>query len=104
MRRVIAVRLGISLLLAMIPIEWAWADAGGGKQLAERWCSHCHVVEERQQGSVPQGPPSFPTVAKSGMSDAALRQFLSHPHGAMPDLALTRAEIDGLIQYIRSLR
>ena len=43
-------------------------------------------------------------VAKSGMTDAALRAFLSHPHGAMPDLVLTRAEIDDLIEYIRSQR
>jgi mono/diheme cytochrome c family protein len=95
---------GISLLLAVAPIGSAWAGAGEGKALAERWCSHCHVVEDHQQGSVPQGPPSFRAVAKSGMSDAALRDFLLHPHGAMPDLALTRAEIDDLIQYIRSLR
>jgi mono/diheme cytochrome c family protein len=33
-----------------------------------------------------------------------LRVFLSHPHGAMPNLALTRAEIDDLISYIETLR
>ena len=33
-----------------------------------------------------------------------LRAFLSHPHGAMPDLALTRAEIDDLIGYVETLR
>ena len=104
MRCTIGRWLGISLLLAVVRIEAAWAGAGEGKELAERWCSHCHVVEEHQRGSVPQGPPSFRAVAKSNMTDAALRAFLSHPHGAMPDLALTRAEIDDLIEYIRSLR
>jgi hypothetical protein len=43
-------------------------------------------------------------VAKSGMTDAALRAFLAHPQGAMPDLVLTRAEIDDLIEYNRSQR
>ena len=43
-------------------------------------------------------------VADSGATAAQLRAFLSHPHGAMPDLALTRAEIDDLIQYILSQR
>jgi cytochrome c len=43
-------------------------------------------------------------VARSGMTAAQLRAFLSHPHGAMPDLALTRIEIDDLIDYIESLR
>lgn len=33
-----------------------------------------------------------------------MRAFLSHPHGAMPDLALSRAEIDDLIAYIGSLK
>ena len=43
-------------------------------------------------------------VAHSGMSADQLRAFLSHPHGAMPNLALTRAEIDDLISYIETLR
>jgi len=38
------------------------------------------------------------------MTDDQLGAFLSHPHGAMPDLALTRAEIDDLIGYIKTLR
>jgi len=33
-----------------------------------------------------------------------LRTFLSHPHAPMPDLGLTRAEIDDLIEYIATLR
>jgi hypothetical protein len=37
------------------------------------------------------------------MSADQLRAFLSHPHGAMPNLALTRAEMDDLIGYIETL-
>jgi len=33
-----------------------------------------------------------------------LRTFLSHPHDPMPDLGLTRSEIDDLIEYIATLR
>ena len=79
-------------------------DAGAGAQLAQRWCAACHVVAPTQSGSVPQGPPSFPMIAKSGLGADQLRAFLSHPHGAMPDLSLTRTEIDSLIAYIQSLR
>ena len=43
-------------------------------------------------------------VARSGMPADQLRAFLSHPHGAMPNLSLTRAEIDNLISYIETLR
>jgi mono/diheme cytochrome c family protein len=92
------------LLLAFAGASAAHADAGAGIQVARQWCSGCHVVAAGQTGTVPQGPPNFAAVAKSGMTRAQLRAFLSHPHGAMPDLALTRVEIDNLIDYIESLR
>jgi len=82
----------------------AHADAGKGGQLARQWCASCHVIGENSSGAVPQGPPSFQMVARSGMTTDQLRAFLSHPHGAMPDLALTRSEIDDLIGYIGTLR
>jgi hypothetical protein len=81
-RWIIAGRLRMSLLFAVIGSGSAWADAGEGKRLAQRRCSNCHVVEYHQQGPVPQGPPSFRMVAQGDMTDAALRAFLSHPHGA----------------------
>ena len=43
-------------------------------------------------------------VAQSGMTSDQLHAFLSHPHGAMPNLSLTRTEIDDLISYIETLR
>ena len=43
-------------------------------------------------------------VAAGHLNPGELRAFLSHPHGAMPDLALSRAEIDDLIAYIEGLR
>jgi cytochrome c len=91
-------------LAAPAPAHAAQAEIAAGDRLAQRWCATCHVVGVNQTGSVPQGPPSFPTVAKSGLSADQLRAFLSHPHGAMPDLSLTRTEIDALVAYIQSLR
>jgi cytochrome c len=82
----------------------ACADAARGGQLARQWCASCHVIGGSPAGAVPQGPPSFQTVAHSATTADQLRAFLSHPHGAMPDLALTRAEIDDLIGYIDTLR
>jgi len=80
------------------------ADAQKGAQLARQWCANCHVTDGKPAGGAPQGPPSFPAISRSGMTTDQLRAFLSHPHGAMPDLALTRAEIDDLIGYIETLR
>jgi cytochrome c len=106
MCRVLA-KIPAALLLSFVAVAEAApaeTEMGAGSQIAQRWCVNCHVISSGQTGAAPQGPPSFPTIAKSGMSNDQLRTFLSHPHGAMPDLALTRNEIDALIAYIRSLR
>ena len=92
------------LLLGLVAAQAARADAAKGAQLARQWCANCHVIGGNPAGAVPQGPPSFPAIARSGMPADQLRAFLSHPHGAMPNLALSRAEIDDVIGYIQTLR
>ena len=92
------------LLLGLIAAHAAHADAAKGAQLARQWCANCHVIANNSSGGVPQVPPTFPPIARSGMTAEQLRAFLSHPHGSMPDLALNRAEIDDLIGYIQTLR
>jgi len=92
------------LLAACLAAHSAHADAAKGAQIARQWCANCHLIGGNPAGPVPQGPPSFQMVAHSGMSADQLRAFLSHPHGAMPNLALTRTEIDDLIGYIETLR
>jgi mono/diheme cytochrome c family protein len=80
----------------------AAADVAKGTQLARQWCAHCHVVGAAPSPStVQQGPPAFATI---GMTVEQMRAFLTRPHGAMPDLALTRSEIDDVIAYIETLR
>ena len=79
------------------------ADSTKGSQLAQQWCASCHVTGGSPAGTLQQGPPSFPTIARARTAEQ-LRAFLSHPHGAMPDLSLTRAEIDDLVGYIETLR
>jgi mono/diheme cytochrome c family protein len=82
----------------------AGADAANGERLARQWCANCHVIDgSGPSARLPQGPPSF-RVAAGHLNPGELRAFLSHPHGAMPDLALSRAEIDDLIAYIEGLR
>ena len=94
----------IGLLAAVSAAGIARADPKQGGQIARQWCSGCHIVAANQAGAVPQGPPSFPSLARSSMTATQLRAFLSHPHPPMPDLALTRAEIEDLIDYIQGLR
>ena len=100
-------RLGTTLIFLMLALGNTYparADADKGAQLARQWCASCHVIGNNSAGPVPQGPPSFQMIAHSGLTADQLRAFLSHPHGAMPDLSLSRAEIDDLIAYINTFR
>jgi mono/diheme cytochrome c family protein len=92
----------ISLVLGAITPHSTRADSIKGSQLAQQWCASCHVTSGSPAGNVQQGPPSFRSIASARTADQ-LRTFLSHPHGAMPDLSLTRTEIDDLVGYIESL-
>jgi len=100
--RFLAVML-LFLVLAASTAEHSMADAAKGSQLAQQWCASCHVTGGTSAGNLQQGPPSFFTIAHARTADQ-LRAFLSHPHGVMPDLSLTRAEIDDLVGYIETLR
>jgi mono/diheme cytochrome c family protein len=93
----------LSLVLGVAAAEPVLADAAKGSQLAQQWCASCHVTSSGRAGDVQEGPLGFPTIARTRTADQLLA-FLSHPHGAMPDLSLTRAEIDDLVGYIETLR
>ncbi|MBV8121240.1 MAG: cytochrome c, partial [Alphaproteobacteria bacterium] len=90
MRDAVVNTLSMLLMLAAFGAQVARADVAGGRAIAQLWCAGCHVIGGTQTGTVPQGPPSFIGIAKSGLDNNQLRTFLTHPHGAMPDLALTR--------------
>ncbi|MBV9826558.1 MAG: cytochrome c [Alphaproteobacteria bacterium] len=80
------------------------ADAQRGSALANQWCANCHVIgtDATAPASTQQGPPTLRSVA--AMPPDQLRAFLIHPHGKMPDLSLSRSEINDLIAYIGSLK
>lgn len=96
----------ILILLALAPVHLALAqDPQQGRQIAETWCSNCHLVSSRQPHGFSTGAPSFTAIAEQTvMTSMALRAFLQTPHDRMPDLHLSRKEIDDLISYIQSLR
>ena len=92
------------LALAVLGPAIARADAFRGAQLAQRWCANCHIIGKTPPSRAQVGPPSFPSIAESKLTPEQLRVFLTKPHGSMPDLSLTRAEIDDLVDYIESLK
>ena len=86
---------------ASLPALAAPADPDHGKIIAQRWCATCHdVAVGQKQASV--DAPSFFYVARH-MDKRDLTSFLTDPHPKMPDMSLTRQEIDDLTAYIRSL-
>jgi mono/diheme cytochrome c family protein len=99
-----AVPATLALLLAWLSPIAARADAAAGERLARQWCVNCHVIDASGPATtMPQGPPSFRIIA-GHLDRDQIRAFLTHPHGAMPDLALSRVEIEDLIAYIATLR
>jgi mono/diheme cytochrome c family protein len=78
------------------------AELGG--QLAERWCSGCHIISASQERGTTEAPTFRSIAERSPEPIDALAAFLMDPHPPMPDLSLTREEIRDLLSYIASLR
>jgi cytochrome c len=79
-------------------------SAERGAEIAERWCSACHLVSERQEQATPDAPTFMSIAERSPEAIDALAGFLMDPHPPMPDLSLTRVEIRDLLAYIESLQ
>ncbi len=77
-------------------------DAQKGAVIAKRWCASCHVVAKDQTSAVADAP-SFFEIAQRRTDRKALSNFLVDPHPPMPDMHLSRREIDDIVTYIRSL-
>lgn len=97
------------LFVTLLPRPAAAFENGSatvGQALAETWCAECHVIGSGDgQARAQSDAPPFAEIAK-GADDArlpVLAAWLKTPHGAMPDLSLSRAEIADLLTYIESL-
>ncbi|HXV26058.1 MAG TPA: cytochrome c [Alphaproteobacteria bacterium] len=76
-----------------------------GRDLARTWCSGCHLVEEEGGQSGSDAAPPFSVIAHDpSLTPDQLRSWLVDPHPPMPNLSLTRDEIEDLVAYIGSLR
>ena len=77
-------------------------DARHGAVIAKRWCAACHVVSS-DQTSASADAPSFADIARRRPDKKEIAQFLIEPHPPMPNMHLSRKEIDDIVTYIRSL-
>ncbi|MFO1126197.1 MAG: cytochrome c [Methylocystis sp.] len=80
----------------------AAGDVQRGAIIAKRWCASCHVVTS-DQASASADAPSFFDIAQRRTDRKKLGNFLMDPHPPMPDMHLSRKEIDDIVSYIRSL-
>jgi cytochrome c len=78
------------------------ADPQAGQRLTQQWCTSCHVIGEGNRGT--DSAPSLPAIARLKGSDREwLRAWLTAPHAPMPNLNLTRQEIDDIAAYLDGL-
>lgn len=97
---------GFALLAIAVPCfgQGITGDAERGGQVAERWCSACHLVSDHQVRATTDAATFRGIAERSPEAIDALAAFLMDPHPPMPDLSLTRQEIRDLLAYIESLR
>lgn len=86
------------------PLAAQAADADRGRVIARQWCASCHIVEPGQPAAA-DSAPAFASIANDpARAPSAQRAWLSNPHPPMPNLALSRGEIDDIVAYLESLR
>jgi mono/diheme cytochrome c family protein len=95
----------ISLTICIGYTSFAYAAAGNaeaGRQLVTRSCSSCHATEASATAS--DAAPPFSAVAKTNKERPAwIRGWLMSPHPPMPNISLSRQQIDDIVAYLSSL-
>jgi mono/diheme cytochrome c family protein len=95
----------LACALVFVPSLVVAQDAQQGREIAQRWCSSCHLVDRSATGASADGLPTFSAMAaKRDLSADYLRAAMNSQHSRMPDFALSRRQQDDLIAYIYSLR
>lgn len=78
------------------------ADPVAGRRIANRWCTSCHVVDSSKGGT--DAVPTLASIARDPRRGPDwVRQWLTSPHPPMPNLSLSRDEIEDVVAYLRSL-
>ena len=77
-------------------------DIENGRKISKQWCAACHVVAA-DQTSASADVPTFGDIARRKTEKKPLAAFLAEPHGKMPNMSLSRSEIEDIVSYIRSL-
>ena len=91
-------------VVCMLSISTSATDLQQGRALAKQWCSNCHVIQS-DQAAGSDAAPTFGEIAETAARrNDDLRAWLADPHPPMPNLSLTRVEIDDLLAFIESIK
>ncbi len=90
------------LVLVISPLCAFAVDAAKGEIVAKRWCAACHLVSSDQK-LAKLDMPSFATIARRKLPSEELTAFLTNSHPKVPNMNLSRSEIEDVIAYIGSL-
>jgi mono/diheme cytochrome c family protein len=91
----------VTMALSVSP-ALAAGDAAAGHALADRWCSSCHAVGG--MNADPGVAVPFAIIAQnSGSSRSWVRAWLSAPHPRMPNMDLSRQEMEDVVAYLDTL-
>jgi mono/diheme cytochrome c family protein len=89
--------------MSVAPAAHGAGDPETGRALARQWCTACHVVDLEGHGS--DAAPALPALlADDRRTPDELRGWLAAPHPPMPDLDLTRQEIEDIVAHLESLQ
>ena len=92
-----------ALLIASMSSSMALgADINNGRDIAQRQCSPCHIIEPHQRREVAIAPPFDVIGRKSGFDADLLAYALLEPHPKM-NFAPSRREAIDVAAYIGTL-
>lgn len=99
-----SIALVVAIALAVPPGNRGHAaDPQDGYRLAKQWCTSCHIVGPNEPGADAARP--FASIANDPLfTEDGIRAWLADPHPPMPNLNLSRLEVEQIVAYLRSLR
>lgn len=99
----IAALISLAVCIGYSGLAYAAAgNAEAGRQLVTRSCSSCHATESSPTAT--DNAPPFSAVAKTNKERPAwIRGWLMSPHPPMPNISLSRQQIDDIVAYLSSL-
>ena len=86
------------------PAQTQTADAAAGEAYAEKVCAQCHAIHPSGVSPELTAPPFKDVANTPGMTDTALRVWLSTSHPTMPNIVIEPEDMDNVIAYILSLK